>query len=149
MSAHAGARPEHAEWQGKVYTYSGTPSRKYPDFKDSTGYGTVTGLKGVNCTHNFYPYWEGASIIPEFHEPEPKEINGKEYTMYEATQKQREMERQIRELKREKQAQMDSGQPDPAVISKLNGKIRKQTSKYKDFSAQAGLRAKPERMTVK
>ncbi len=59
------------------------------------------------------------------------------------------MERQIRELKREKQAQMDSGQPDPAVISKLNGKIRKQTSKYKDFSAQAGLRAKPERMTVK
>lgn len=149
VSAHAGARPEHAEWQGKVYTYSGTPSRKYPDFKDSTGYGTVTGLKGVNCTHNFYPYWEGASIIPEFHEPEPKEINGKEYNMYEATQKQREMERQIRELKREKQAQMDSGQPDPAVISKLNGKIRKQTSKYKDFSAQAGLRAKPERMTVK
>ena len=149
VSAHGGARPEHAEWQGKVYTYSGTPSRKYPDFVESTGYGTVTGLKGVNCTHNFYPYWEGASIIPEFHEPEPREINGKEYTMYEATQEQRQMERQIRELKREKQAQIDSGQPDPKVISKLNGKIRQKTTKYKDFSAQAGLRAKLERMTVK
>lgn len=149
VSAHAGARPEHEEWQGKVYTYSGTPTAQYPDFFDATGYGEVDGLKGVNCTHNFYPYWEDSSVIPEFHEPEPKEINGKEYTMYEATQEQRQMERQIRELKREKQAQIDSGQPDKDVVDKLNGKIREKTDKYKDFSAQAGLRAKPERMTVK
>ena len=149
VDAHDGARPEHAEWQGKVYTYSGTPTKEYPDFYDATGYGEVDGLKGVNCTHNFFPYWEGASVVPEFKESEPKEINGKEYTMYEATQEQRQMERQIRELKREKQAQIDSGQPDKDVVDKLNGKIKEKTDKYKDFSAQAGLRAKPERMTVK
>ncbi len=148
VSAHAGARPEHAEWQGKVYTYSGKPSKRYPDFVDSTGYGAVDGLKGANCTHNFYPYWEGSSIIPEFKEPDPKEINGKEYTMYEATQEQRKMERQIRELKREKQAQIDSGQPDPEVIGKLNSKISEKTAEYKKFSAAADLRAKTDRLSI-
>lgn len=148
VSAHAGARPEHAEWQGKVYTYSGKPSKRYPDFVDSTGYGAVDGLKGANCTHNFYPYWEGSSVIPEFTEPDPKEINGKKYTMYEATQEQRKMERQIRELKREKQAQIDSGQPDPEVIGKLNSKISEKTAEYKKFSTAADLRAKTDRLSI-
>lgn len=148
VSAHAGARPEHAEWQGKVYTYSGTPSRKYPDFVESTGYGEVTGLKGVNCTHNFYPYWEGSSVIPEFHESEPKEIDGKEYTMYEATQKQREMERDIRAIKREQQAQKDSGKPDEEQMQKLSTKLTEKNKQYKEFSAQAGLRIKPDRLST-
>lgn len=148
VDAHDGARPEHAEWQGKVYTYSGTPTKEYPDFYDATGYGEVDGLKGVNCTHNFFPYWEGASVVPEFKESEPKEIDGKEYTMYEATQEQRKMERQIRELKREKQAQIDSGKPDSAVVDKLNGKLSQKSKEYKKFSAAAGLRVKSDRLKV-
>ena len=148
VDAHDGARPEHAEWQGKVYTYSGTPTKEYPDFYDATGYGEVDGLKGVNCTHNFFPYWEGASVVPEFKESEPKEIDGKEYTMYEATQEQRKMERQIRELKREKQAQIDSGKPDSAVVDKLNGKLSQKSKEYKEFSAAAGLRVKSDRLKV-
>ena len=148
VSAHDGARPEHAEWQGKVYTYSGEPTREYPDFVDSTGYGDVDGLKGVNCTHNFYPYWEGASVIPEYTPADPVEIDGKEYTMYEATQEQRKLERQIRELKREKQAQIDSGKPDKAIIDKLNSKIKLKTDEYKKFSSEAGLRVKSDRLTA-
>lgn len=148
VDAHDGARPEHAEWQGKVYTYSGTPTREYPDFVESTGYGDVDGLKGVNCTHNFYPFWEGASVIPEYTPKEPVEIDGKEYTMYEATQEQRKMERQIRELKREKQAQIDSGKPDSAVVDKLNSKIKEKNDAYKEFSSAAGLRAKADRTKI-
>ena len=148
VSAHDGARPEHAEWQGKVYTYSGEPTREYPDFVESTGYGDVDGLKGVNCTHNFYPYWEGASVIPEYTPAEPVEIDGKEYTMYEATQEQRKMERQIRELKRERQAQIDSGKPDAAVVDKLNSKIKLKTDEYKRFSTETGLRIKSDRLAV-
>ena len=146
VDAHAGARPEHAEWQGKVYTYSGKPSRKYPDFVDSTGYGSVDGLKGVNCTHNFYPYWEGSSIIPEFEEPDPVQIDGKEYTAYEATQEQRKMERQIRALKREKQAQIDSGKPDEDEIAKINKKLTQKNKQYREFSADAGLNVKRDRL---
>ena len=148
VSAHDGARPEHAEWQGKVYTYNGEPTRDYPDFVESTGYGDVDGLKGVNCTHNFYPYWEGSSVIPEFHESEPKEIDGKEYTMYEATQKQREMERDIRAIKREQQAQKDSGKPDEEQMQKLSTKLTEKNKQYKEFSAQAGLRIKPDRLST-
>ena len=148
VSAHDGARPEHAEWQGKVYTYNGEPTREYPDFVESTGYGDVDGLKGVNCTHNFYPYWEGSSVVPEFHESEPKEIDGKEYTMYEATQKQREMERDIRAIKREQQAQKDSGKPDEEQMQKLSTKLTEKNKQYKEFSAQAGLRIKPDRLST-
>lgn len=48
VDAHFGARPSHAEWQGKVYSRSGR-SAEYPSLVDATGYGTVTGLCGANC----------------------------------------------------------------------------------------------------
>lgn len=146
VDAHDGARPEHAIWQGKVYTYDGIPSKQYPDFFDSTDYGEPGGLKGINCTHNFYPHWEGASVIPEFHESAPKMIDGKEYTMYEATQEQRKMERQIRALKREKQAQIDSGKPDSKEMDKINSKLKTKVADYNNFSSEAGLRTKPDRL---
>lgn len=60
VTAHAGARPEHAEWQGKVYSRSGK-SKKYPPLKESTGYGTGAGLGGWNCRHSMFPYYEGTS----------------------------------------------------------------------------------------
>jgi hypothetical protein len=47
-SAHMGARPTHQLWQGKIFSRSGR-SKKYPDFVQETGYGTVTGLMGINC----------------------------------------------------------------------------------------------------
>ena len=47
-SAHFGARPTHAVWQGRVFSRSGS-SPDYPPLVESTGYGTVTGLCGANC----------------------------------------------------------------------------------------------------
>lgn len=58
VTAHGGARPEHAEWQGKIYSRSGK-SKKYPDLVKATGYGTGPGLGGWNCRHNMFPYYEG------------------------------------------------------------------------------------------
>lgn len=58
VTAHAGARPEHAKWQGKVYSRSGQ-SKKYPSLKKETRYGYGDGLGGWNCRHNFHPYIEG------------------------------------------------------------------------------------------
>lgn len=146
VDAHAGARPEHALWQGKVYTYSGRPTKKYPDFWDKTGYGTVTGLKGVNCTHDFWPYWEG-DPVPEYEEPDPIKIDGREYTMYEATQKQRQMERAMRATRRELEAMQAYGAT-PQDISALQNKLAKQMWDYREFSNNANLRAKTERTRV-
>lgn len=145
VSAHAGARPEHAKWQGKVYTYDGEPTPQYPDFEEETGYGSVTGLKGVNCSHEFYPHWEG-DPIPEFKEPEPMEYNGKEYTFYEATQEQRRMERKARELQREIEAQRAAKNYDK--LSELNALKNKNLSDYLDFSMATGLNPKLSRMNI-
>lgn len=143
-SQHIGSRPEHAVWQNKVFSYSGK-NKKYPDFKKATGYGTVTGLKGANCSHDFYPFWEGASVIPEdIKEPPQVKVNGKEYTYYEATQQQRKMERGIRATKREIEAQRNIG----GDTTELQGTLRKQMSDYKRFSDGAGLKVKNNRLRV-
>lgn len=143
-SQHMGSRPEHAPWQNKVFSYSGK-SKKYPDFFKETGYGTPAGLKGVNCTHDFYPFWEGSSIIPpDLEEPEPVTINGKEYDYYQISQQQRKMERDIRATKREIEAQRAIGGDTKPLQSKLN----KQMSDYKRFSAQAGVKPKENRLRV-
>lgn len=143
-SQHLGSRPEHVPWQNKVFSFSGK-SKKYPDFRSSTGYGTVTGLKGANCCHDFYPFWKGASIIPEdIKEPDPVTIDGKEYTYYEATQKQRQMERNIRAMKREINA-MEALDMDP---TELKAKTRQKTAEYKKFSKKAGLKPKENRLRV-
>lgn len=106
VSAHDGARPSHAEWQGKIFSRSGT-HKKYPDFVTSTGYGTVTGLCGANCRHTFYPFYEGISVNAytkkELDEMKQKKVNynGQKLTTYEASQIQRKIERNIRRWKRE------------------------------------------------
>lgn len=101
VDAHFGARPSHAEWQGKVYSRSGQ-STEYPSLVDATGYGTVTGLCGANCYHYMTPYVPGYSELPDMDYSEQERITGMtsdEY--YAATQKQRRYERLIRSQKRE------------------------------------------------
>lgn len=143
-SQHIGSRPEHVPWQNRVFSYSGR-NKKYPDFFSGTGYGTVTGLKGANCTHDFYPFWEGISEIPDdIREPAPVKINGKEYNYYQITQKQRKMERDIRATKREIKAQKAIG----GDTAELQSKLRKQTADYKQFSAAAGVKTKDNRLRV-
>lgn len=90
---HAGARPTHAVWQGRVYSKE--------ELTTVCGLGTVTGLLGANCYHMYYPFVPGISVrnwtdewLEEQNRKEntPKSFNGKEYTLYEAKQRQRQME---------------------------------------------------------
>lgn len=142
VDAHAGARPSHQVWQGQVYSYKGN-SKKYNNFYSATNYGDVDGLKGVNCTHNFYPYWEGTPI-PQYKEPGPVNVNGKEYTMYEATQEQRKMERGIRATKREIEGRKAVGYD----TAELDKKLSLQRKEYKDFSKAVGIREKNNLTTL-
>lgn len=101
VDAHFGARPSHAEWQGKVYSRSGR-STEYPSLVDATGYGTVTGLCGANCYHYMTPYVPGYSQLPDMDYSEQERITGMTSDEYYAvTQKQRRYERLIRSQKRE------------------------------------------------
>ncbi len=152
VTAHNGARPEHAVWQGKVYSRSGK-STKYPDFVKSTGYGTGAGLKGWNCRHDFFPFFEDsepAYTQKELAEFENRKVtyNGEEMTEYDATQKQREMERRIRATKREL-AGYDAGiiaTDDESLKADLQAAfdrksvlLKKQEAALKDLTKQTGL----------
>lgn len=143
VSAHWGARPEHAVWQGKIYSRSGK-NKKYPNFS-VCHYGDIDGLKGINCRHDFYPFFEGISEPTTWpDEPKPKEYRGKMYDYYHATQKQRKMERDIRATKREIEAQKAIG----GDTSLLEAQKRKQIKEYHNFSNAMGIRAKDNRLRV-
>lgn len=152
VSSHWGAREgeghaNHAGWQGKIYAVHGATD-KYPNLEEATGYPSdPLGLCGYNCRHTFYPYWEGISEPADFPaEPAPVEVNGREYTYYQATQEQRRREREIRAMKREANALEAAGEGDAA--KELRSAIRGKALEYRQFSDEVGIRAKVERLGV-
>lgn len=73
-------------------------------------------------------------------------VNGKHYTLYEATQMQRKLETKIRRAKDEQMTMVAAG--DKEGIRQAQDKIKQYTREYKEFSAAAGLRPKMERTKV-
>ena len=103
VTAHLGARPTHAEAQGKQYAIS---------IKDASKYGIelwsdVSDLwEEYNCRHTYFGIILGISE-PIYNSKELKEfknatvrLNSKEIPYYEATQKQRKIENNIRKITR-------------------------------------------------
>lgn len=150
VTAHLGARPTHQVWQGQIYSRSGK-SKKYPDLVSSTGLGDVAGLMGANCRHSYYGYYEGspraytdAELYAMTDEGGPKiEYGGKTYTYYEATQRQRQLEREIIATKRELIGYQAAG--DKEAFQSASIKLRTQKTRYQEFSKAAGIRSKWER----
>ena len=142
VSAHWGARDSHAVWQGKVYSLA--------EFRSVCGYGEPSNpdhIYSYNCRHTHYPYWPGISEPVEYPpEPGPFEADGKTYTYYQATQRQRAMERSIRAMKRDALAQDAMG--DTQALSVAAQKLSEKKAHYISFSKQTGLRPKTERLTV-
>lgn len=143
---HAGARPTHAVWQGKVWTKERLVS--------VCGLGTVTGLLGANCYHEYYPFFPGISErnwtdqwLEEKNQEEnkPKEFQGKEYTVYEAKQRQRQMETAMR-AQREKVRALQKGKADQDEILAHKMKYQGQLNEYARFSKKMGLRQERERI---
>lgn len=125
---------------------------EYPDFEKSCGYGSVTGIGGINCRHSFYPFVEGVSERTYTDEelanidPPLFEYEGRTYTMYEATQKQREIERSIRKQKRLASAYKAAGLKEDATSAGIKQKRLEQ--KYTAFSKAAQLPEQKERLKV-
>lgn len=140
VTAHSGARPSHAEWQGKVFSVSGDTDG-YEKLSEATGYGTVTGLCGANCRHTFHPFFEGDERMysdEELKEMDaPKyEYNGEKLTEYEATQRQRYIERKIRRWKRENAAMKAAG----LDATESAAKVKHWSEVQADFIGQTGLK---------
>lgn len=166
VSKHWGARntgtghANHEQWQGRVYfikegkDYSEEVKRIGQDYITdlwrATGYSVdgahesdPTGLYGYNCRHRHYVWFEGASSLPkEQAEPKPVTIDGKTYDYYAMTQKMRAMERNIRALKREKEAEEALGND----TRELQVKIKEKTAKYKEFCKMCGVPEETSRL---
>lgn len=159
-TAHSGARPSHAVWQGRVFCISGN-DKDYPPFSE-TGYGTGPGLCGWNCRHNFHAYFPGISspaytksMLKEY-DAKSMEYNGVKYTEYEVSQMQRAHERKIREYKRVL-AGLNSGMENAGEevrnvlrdeFNKESVRLKKQEAELKDLCYQTGRRYESARTQV-
>lgn len=148
VTAHGGARPEHQEWQGRWYTKD--------ELESICGLGEVTGLCGANCYHDYYPVVPGiseptytAEQIEEFNrkENEPVEYNGKTYTKYEATQRQRKLETTMRAQRQEIKLLKEGGASEDDLIAAWS-RYRGTSAEYARFSKAMDLPQQRERVTV-
>ena len=146
VTYHVGARPTHQPWQGRVWTMQ--------QLIDVCGLGTVAGLRGANCYHDYKPFIPGVSVrtytdeqldqmIAE--ENTPKEYLGKKYTTYEALQAQRRMETRMRKTRQDIRLMQDGG-ADPQDIVLKKAKYQGQMQTYKAFSEAMELPEQMERV---
>lgn len=140
LSAYSGARPEHAKWQGKIVSRSG--QKGYLSLRD-IGYGEATGFKGVNCHHDWYPYFEGSTRTYTNEQlkkwqNEKVTYNGQQISVYDATQIQRKMERQIRQDKKDLRAQQAilTSNNKEIKIEEVEAEIRNIKSRQKEDNSQ-------------
>ena len=145
VSAHPTARPSHAVWQGRVYSSA--------QLKTICGLGTGPGLCGWNCYHHYDAFIPGISKRQYTDEDlrdmlnkaqTVKEYGGKRYTMYEATQAMRAMERAMRRQELDIAALNAAGEDSNPV------KIRRRETykRYKDFAETFGLQEEIQRVTL-
>lgn len=148
VSWHSGARPTHQVWQGRVYSKE--------ELESVCGLGTVTGLCGADCYHSYSPFTPG--ITPRTYtdeqldkmnaeENKPVEYNGKTYTKYEATQRQRRLETTMR-AQRQKIKLLEEGGADEQAIINARARYVKTSDEYVNFSKSVGLSQQWDRVTV-
>ena len=153
-SAHGGARPSHAEWQGRRFHRGGAVDylgKHYPDFEQATGYGTGAGLCGWNCRHTFFAVFPELCDPPTWTEESLQELNarnieynGKLYTQYEVNQMQRARERNVRKWKKRYLAESAAGSDttDSAV------RLKAARQSLSEFAKATGGRVDSARVSV-
>ena len=147
ISSHLGARPTHQVWQGKVFT----KEQLYSTDEGMPAYGTVTGLCGANCRHNISPYIEGMSN--PFEHFDSKE----NLEMYEKEQRQRLLERRIRDTKREVlglKESMDKCQDEftkselERMYMRKSALLSKQNQAYTDYCETNSMKKLNDRISI-
>ena len=144
IDAHSNSAPDHEPIQGKQYT-----DAEYETLNNSL----VRRIGTLNCGHSAHPIVYGASV-PQYTPEELEEMRqknetgisfrGKHYTGYEATQRQRRLERAIRAQKRKILIDKATGDAEKLETDQIKLQLLQQD--YKAFSKAAGLRTQHERL---
>ena len=147
VTAHIGARPTHAEYQGKQFAVNKKDAKKY-------GIGLWKDVEDLwkehNCKHTYFGIILGVSE-PQYTKSEIKEmktakvkVDDKEVPYYEATQKQRYYERKIREKKRAIEILKECNKD----TESLNNELKKYNDKYYSLCKESGINPIYERTRV-
>lgn len=146
ISAHAASAPDHEPIQGKQYS-----DEAYEKLNNSL----VRRIGTLNCGHAAFPIILGVDTpqytpeeLTKFRQDNEKGIdyNGKHYTMYEATQRQRRLENSIRKQKRRILVADAAGDKESLQQNQVKYQVLNQ--EYKRFSKAAGLRLQHESMEM-
>lgn len=140
ISAHIGARPSHAVYQGRQY-----PNSQYETI-------VLPLITDYNCRHSAYPIIMGVTKPAYTDEelatldPPPFTYEGRRYTAYEAQQQMRKMERAMRRQKDRCIVADAVGDKDAFTAASI--KLRRQKDYYEDFCKAAGTYTEYERTFV-
>lgn len=160
ITVHANSAPDHEPVQGRQFTNVEFEKLQNDEpFHDATGkqYQAIKRAIGtLNCRHFTYSIIIGVSK-PIYSEEQLQEFarknaegytlpNGKHLTMYECTQRQRQLETTVRRLKDGQIAAREAGDED--LAKEYQAKINQKTAEYNAFSKACGLSPKKTKMTV-
>lgn len=146
ISAHTACAPDHEPIQGRQYS-----DAEYTALNNSL----VRRIETLNCGHKAFPIILGVSE-PQYTPEELEEMRrknaegvtfeGRHYSMYEATQQQRKIERTIRKQKNRILVDESTGDKDKLLTDQI--RLRRLNEEYRRFSKAAGLRTQYERAEV-
>ena len=150
---HAYPRPSHEFMQGKQYVLgkARTINGEYFESADEA----LERLEDYNCYHYKTPIICGISEpryskeeLARLNEQNKRvyEIDGKEYTGYEATQAMRKLETTVREQKSIKA--MAQAEGDKGLVKECNANIKAYKDKYSQISEATGIREDLKRMSI-
>ena len=147
--AHYGARPEHAEWQGLPFGINGAVTVggvSYPGMAELTGYGTVTGLKGVNCRHVIEIYIPDVTDLPDRNFAEMTDRYGRTSPeQYELVQRQHALERAMRATRYGIAMMQKAGVPDGCkALAQKQLQLSNLDNRLDAFCAASNLRRRKE-----
>lgn len=150
ISSHAGARPKCASDQGKIFSRSnkggstkdgnGRSITFYPWSSSSNG--APDGILGINCGHFASPFFAGLSY-KRAEETKDFEQNAKDYA---ESQQQRQLERDVKNAKREAMAQKAAGNQEG--YEEAAAKLKAKQSQYKGFCSDTGRTPRNDRLQV-
>ena len=152
ISSHLGAREKCEPYQGKIYSRSGK-HKVYPALS-TTSKGEIDGLFGINCGHRMYPYIEGTR---KTYKPYRERENNK---AYEESQRQRLLERKVRQTKHDIQnskrtIQLAEKTGDKAGVriaqdnlNRQNALLRQRQANLRAYTKEVGRTLRPTRTTI-
>ena len=160
ITVHEMSAPDHEPIQGHQFT-----NEEYEKLQSSEPFTDINGrhfdaierhIGQYNCRHFTYSIIIGVNK-PNFTQEQLDEnirrnhkgytdSKGKHRTLYECSQEQRRMEREVRQAKRDVMTGRAAG--DSEMVSKAKATLSRKQGEYKAFSQACGLSQRPDNMRV-